>query len=52
MDQLNINTILNRELQEKQLCNILNKFEKENILCKQDVVYIYMGVLVQEKRIL
>ena len=42
MEQLNINTILNRELQEKQLHDILNKFEKEKHLMQtKRGIYIY-----------
>ena len=42
MEQLNINAILNRELKEKQICDILNTFEKEkNNLQTKRGIYIY-----------
>ena len=44
MEQLNINAILNRESQEKQLHDILNTFEKEKyIMQTKRGIYIYGG---------
>jgi hypothetical protein len=44
MEQLNINAILNRESQEKQLHDILNTFEKEKYITQtKRGIYIYGG---------
>jgi DNA polymerase III delta prime subunit len=44
MEKLNMNSILNRENEEKLLCDILNTFEKDKYLMKtKRGVYIYGG---------